>query len=101
MIKRKPIKTGVKTFDVTDYMMADLMFFLRPMKERQQEMLFWMKQLQTTQNDIVKSLGIDSTKYSVSWDEAYKTGKLVFTPLPKPVTEKDNGTSPDSKNNKK
>ena len=89
MSKRKPVKSGEKTFDITDMMMADLMFFLRPLKERQQEMLFWTRQLSQCQNDITKSLGIDPTKFSVSWENAYKTGKLVYTPLPEPVIEKD------------
>lgn len=100
-MKRKPVKTGEKVFDITDMMMADLMFFLRPMKERQQEMRFWSSQVTQCQNEIVSSLGIDSTKFSVSWEDAYRTGRLVFIPLPKPVIEKENGKLTDSKGNKK
>jgi hypothetical protein len=96
--KSKKVKDpNVKTFSLTDMMMADLMFFLRPMKERQQEMLFWSKSLERVQNDIVRSQGIDPEKFQVDWNEAYKTGKMVCTKIPDPVVIEKNG----NKNNKK
>ena len=87
--KNKPKKDpNVKTFSLTEMMMADLMFFLRPMKERQQEMLFWSKSLERIQSDIVRSEGIDPTKFSVDWEGAYRTGKIVCTKIPEPIIEK-------------
>lgn len=97
--KNKPVKDhNVKTFNITDYMMADLMFCIRPMKERQSEMMFWQQQLNQTQDDILRNQAIDPTKYMADWQGAYKTGKLVCTkipdpvpvPVPKPEEKKDN-----------
>lgn len=87
----KPTKNkSIKTFSITQGMMADLMFFLRPMKERQQEMLFWQQQLQITQDQIVKSQGIDPAEFEVDWQGAYRTGKLVCTKkLPAPQVAKE------------
>lgn len=88
---------NVKTFSLTNLMMADLMFFLRPLKERQQEAMFWQKRLEQVQNDIVKSEGIDPTKYTVNWEGAYMTGKMVCTKIPEPVIIKENGKNKDNK----
>lgn len=97
--KNQPKKDkSTKTFNITNMMMADLMFFLRPMKERQQEAMFWNRQLVAVQQDIVKSLGVDQTKYSVNWEEAYQTGKIVCVKLPDPVIVKEKN---DKNNNSK
>ena len=90
---------NVKTFSLNDMMMADLMFFLRPMKERQQEYVFWAKSLERIQDGIVRSEGIDPTKFSVDWEGAYVTGKIVCTKIPEPIVEKEGEKNGQSKNN--
>lgn len=101
MSKKTKKDTGIKTFSITELMMADLMFFLRPLKERQQEVMFWANQLKHVQDDIVKNQGIDSTKYSVDWDGAYRTGKMVCTKIPEPVIQKEVDKNGQSKTNSK
>ena len=84
--KNKPVKNkNVKTFSISNLMMADLMFFLRPFKERQQEAMFWSKRLQQVQKEIIRDQAIDPDKYSVDWEKAYETGKVVCVKIPKPV----------------
>lgn len=86
--KNKPKKDpNVKTFSITNMMMADLMFFLRPYKERQQEAIFWSSKLRQVQDDIVRSQGIDPTKFAVNWEEAYRTGKIVCVKIPETKNE--------------
>lgn len=89
-MKNKPTKNkNVKTFSLTNVMMADLMFFLRPLKERQQEVMFWESRLSQIQGEIVKNQGIDPAEFSVDWEGAYRTGKMVCTKISKPVIIKE------------
>jgi hypothetical protein len=93
-MKLKVKDKNTKIFSLTNGMIADLMFFLRPMKEREAEMMFWQNQLRSAQNNISNSFSIDQSKYSIDWLNVYKTGKLVCTKLPEQKKEGEkNGES--------
>lgn len=104
MSKKTKKDNGTKTLSLSHAMMGDLLFVLKPLKEKQLEYMFWQNQLREVENDILKSEAIDSAKWNCNWQEAFVTGKLVctLTPQPKPIIEKEgekkNGKS---KNNHK
>jgi hypothetical protein len=77
----KEKKQDSKTFSLTDSMIADLMFILRPMKEKQMEAMFWQSQLRQVQDNIARNLAIDQGKFSIDWAKAYSTGKLTCTKI--------------------
>lgn len=87
MGKKKDQNT--KTFSLTNAMIGDIMFVLRPFKERQMEMMYWSERLRSIENDIVKSLGIDPAKWTCNWVGAYQTGKLVCTLIPQKEDDKN------------
>lgn len=74
--------SNTKTFSLTSAMVGDIMFVLRPFKERQMEMMYWSERLKSIENDIVKSLGLEPDKWSCNWVGAYQSGKLVCTRIP-------------------
>jgi len=101
MSKKNQKDPNTKTVSLSGGMMGDLLFVLKPLKERQMEMLFWQNQLKEIELDILKSEAIDPAKWSPNWQQAFLTGKLVCTriPTPKPTLEKA-GEKKDGKTNK-
>ncbi len=77
-----------KTFSINEQQIAMLLFFFRPFRERQAEMVYWMGQLDGVKREVIKTFGLDPDKWIGNWDEAYKTGKLVLTKLPEPKNAK-------------
>lgn len=89
MSKKMKKNDNEKTFSLTPAMMGDLLFILKPLKERQMEMIFWSKELKNTEDDVLSGLALDPTKWQCDWQRAFQTGKLVCTKIPDPkiVTE--------------
>lgn len=75
---------NIKTLSLSPAMMGDLLFILKPLKERQMEMVFWSKELKGTENEILTSLGLDPNKWDCNWQQAFQTGKLVCNKIPEP-----------------
>jgi hypothetical protein len=72
----------VKTFNLTNGMIGDLVFMLKIIREKQMEVMFWQGQLRQIQGNIANNFSIDQSKYSIDWGNAYKTAKLVCTKMP-------------------
>lgn len=95
MSKKTKPDENVKTISFSREMMADLLFVLKPIKEKHMEYLFWLNELEQIKQEILKNQTIDPTKWNCNWNESFATGKLVCTkiPAPKKEAEKKNGKS--------
>lgn len=80
---------NAKKFSLSEAMMGDLLFVLKPLKEKEMEAQFWAARLQFIKNDIVKSRGIDPAKWNCDWVKAFQTGVLECTKLPEPKIVKE------------